>query len=62
MRRRPLQNCIEIRDTATGKLVCRFDPHTREIEVVIRRDIRRGVLPQDMERIQVYAALTKEEA
>lgn len=39
------QPFIEVRDPRTLKLVCRYNPQTREVEVVQRGDVRRGTLP-----------------
>jgi len=40
------QPFIEVRDPRTLKLVCRYNPQTREVETVGRGgDVRRGTLP-----------------
>jgi hypothetical protein len=51
---------IEIRDPRTLKLVCRYNPHTHEVEVVQRGDVRRAVLPiADPERVAQYIEIAQ---
>lgn len=42
---KPKPGQIEIRDSRTQKLVCRYDPQTGEVEVSQRGEVRRGTLP-----------------
>lgn len=56
---KPQSGFIDVRDTRTNKLVCRYNPQTREVEVVQRRDVRRGTLP-DVGRVVQYARLVQE--
>jgi len=42
----PSKQFVEVRDPRTLKLVCRYNPQTREVETVGRAgDVRRGTLP-----------------
>ncbi|HEX5634085.1 MAG TPA: hypothetical protein VFX50_12690 [Gemmatimonadales bacterium] len=37
---------VEVRDPRTLKVVCRYNPHTHEVEVRRGDDVRRAALPQ----------------
>lgn len=50
---KPKPSQVEIRDSRTHKLVCRYDPRTGEIEVSQRGEVRRGTLPVSKPAIDV---------
>lgn len=61
MTTRPKPSQIEIRDSRTQKLVCRYDPQTGEVEVSQRGEVRRGTLPKDPARVAQYVRIAQQE-
>jgi hypothetical protein len=56
----PRPGYIEIRDPQTLRLVCRYNPHTHEVEVVQRGDVRRATLPiADPARVAQYIEIVQ---
>jgi hypothetical protein len=58
---KPRPGQVEIRDSRTQKLVCRYDPRTGEVEVSQRGEVRRGTLPKDPQRVVDYAEIAQRE-
>lgn len=56
----PKPGYVDIRDPRTGRLVCRYNPTSGEVEVAQRGgDVRRGTLPIDGARVAQYVKLAQ---